>query len=38
MQYQSVSDIRARYSAADLVQFDERDPCYTWLYPLSWRI
>lgn len=35
MRFETALQVRDRYSSAELVQFDERDPCYTWLYPLA---
>lgn len=33
--FNSVAEIKNRWDAEEIVQYEERDPCYTWLYPLD---
>jgi len=35
MQFETVQNVLNRWDSKELVQFDERDPCYTWLFPLA---
>ncbi|HTT99572.1 MAG TPA: coproporphyrinogen-III oxidase family protein [Rhizomicrobium sp.] len=35
MKFASGNEVKQRFSTEEMVQFDERDPCYTWLYPLA---
>jgi len=35
MQFETVQQVRDRWDTKELLQFDERDPCYTWLFPLA---
>ncbi|MBW4616997.1 MAG: coproporphyrinogen III oxidase family protein [Desmonostoc vinosum HA7617-LM4] len=35
MQFETVENVRNRWDTKELLQFDERDPCYTWLFPLA---
>ncbi|EHA1126399.1 TPA: radical SAM protein [Vibrio vulnificus] len=33
--FNSVADVKRRWDTTEIVQYEERDPCYTWLYPLD---
>jgi oxygen-independent coproporphyrinogen-3 oxidase len=35
MKYANVEAVRERSDAKEILQFEERDPCYTWLFPLA---
>lgn len=35
MKFSSTNDIINRTSVKEFLQFEERDPCYTWLFPLA---
>lgn len=35
MMFNSLREIRERVTAGEFLQFEERDPCYTWLFPLA---
>ncbi|HEX6949637.1 MAG TPA: coproporphyrinogen-III oxidase family protein [Nitrospira sp.] len=34
MRFQSVDEVMTRREGVEFLQFEERDPCYTWLFPL----
>lgn len=35
MAYSNINELRERVDRSELLQFEERDPCYTWLFPLA---
>lgn len=35
VKYSELSEVEQRWNLNELLKFDERDPCYTWLFPLA---